>query len=171
MNKEEPSRSGMTTSPAQRQLSSSLLTPLRTTASIMRDGPIGRSPVPTGKRPRHSALLAWKEPSHWNASRRRTRFTRGVRPQSCEPCSCSSQCGVEPSSKKRNAALTPGDASVGAHREKVIDLAQLKRQTGRLTEKRARHNAVREAHARRTVPAEGPRITGRPQQPPSPCNG
>ena len=46
-----------------------------------------------------------------------------------------------------------------AYREKVIDLAQLKRQMGRLTEKRAHHNAVREALAHRTEPIERPRIT------------
>jgi len=46
-----------------------------------------------------------------------------------------------------------------AYREKVIDLAQLKRQMGKLTEKRAHHNAVREALARRTEPLERPRIT------------
>jgi len=46
-----------------------------------------------------------------------------------------------------------------AYREKVIDLAQLKRQMGKLMEKRAHHNAVRDALARRTQPVERPRIT------------
>jgi hypothetical protein len=46
-----------------------------------------------------------------------------------------------------------------AYREKVIALAQLKRQMGRQTEKRAHHNAIPEALARRIEPVECPRIT------------
>ena len=46
-----------------------------------------------------------------------------------------------------------------AYREKVIDLTQLKRQMGKLTEKRTHHNAVREALARRTEAPDRPRIT------------
>ncbi len=46
-----------------------------------------------------------------------------------------------------------------AYREKIIDLAQLKRQMGKLTEKRTHQDAVRRALARRTEPLERPRIT------------
>lgn len=46
-----------------------------------------------------------------------------------------------------------------AYREKVIDLTQLKRQVEKLSGKRAHHNAIREALARRTEPPERPRIT------------
>jgi hypothetical protein len=65
-----------------------------------------------------------------------------------------------PRGPKASAALDAEEERLlDAYREKVIDLAQLKRQMGKLTEKRAHHKAIREALARRTEPVERPRIT------------
>jgi len=62
--------------------------------------------------------------------------------------------------QKATAALDAEEERLlDAYREKVIDLAQLKRQMGKLTEKRAHHKVVREALARRIESAERPRIT------------
>jgi len=51
------------------------------------------------------------------------------------------------------------DRLLDAYRGKVIDLAQLKRQMGKLTVKRMHQDAARRALARCTEPLERPRIT------------